>query len=394
MILRLLFIMLGFFPAIAAAQTVAITGGTLPTAPGAGTEVTVVIVDGNISAIGSDVAVPPDARIIAADGRPITAPIFAAATQIGLVQLGASSSEDDSSAGSSGLGPRFDPARAFDPNALSVQLARADGVGRAMIYPGGAADAFAGTGALVDLHGTGNLVLRSGAALFAMGSSARAAAGGSRAAAWTQLRDRLNDAEGTDAPAALARAGTIPLVLVIDDTVDIDQALALKSEFPLDIVILGGAEAWRRAEELARADIAVVLDPLDELPFYYTTVGARRDNAAILAAAGVPIAFSVSAQGIYRSWNVASASRLGAGIAVANGLPYETALDAITASPARIWHAETPGGLRVGERADLVIWDGDPLEPASAPWMILASGREQSLDTRHKLLRDRYLDGE
>jgi len=125
-------------------------------------------------------------------------------------------------------------------------------------------------------------------------------------------------------------------------------------------------------------------------------LGSRRDNAALLAKAGVPIAFSVSGQTIYMSYNVGPALREGAGIAVANGLSYAEALRAITQTPARIWGDPTvagtaaPGTLAPGGAADLVVWDGDPLEPSSAPAMILMRGHEVSLQTRQTQLRDRY----
>ncbi|WP_144095953.1 amidohydrolase family protein [Croceicoccus sediminis] len=390
MIVRIFFLFVALLSMPANAKTVAILNGQLPTGPDHGDAVTIIITDGRITSLATDRPVPEDAMVIDAEGRMITAPLFAAATQIGLIQLGGSSSEDDSAAGSSALGPEFDPSLSFDPNALAVQLARANGVGRAMVYPGGAPDLFAGMGFLIDLNADGAEVTRPRSALFAMGTSARDAAGGSRAAAWAQLRARLQDG-GQDGAIAEVRNGKVPIVLQVEDTVDIDRAISLQREFGLNVVIMGGAEAWRRAEQLAQADIAVVLDPLDDLPFYYTMVGARDDNAAILAAAGVRIAFSVSAQGIYRSWTVASASRLGAGVAVRNGLPYGAALAAITENPAAIWGVEGEAGLQIGNAADLVIWDGDPLEPSTAPWMILSGGEMLSRENRQILLRDRYL---
>src|SRR2546427_7218189 len=76
----------------------------------------------------------------------------------------------------------------------------------------------------------------------------------------------------------------------------------------------------------------------------------------------------VSGQGIYLSYNVGPALREGAGIAVANGLPYAQALRAITQNAGHIWLDPVPGGTLVaGAAAALVIWGGDPLEPASAP---------------------------
>ncbi|MCW5581648.1 MAG: amidohydrolase family protein, partial [Luteimonas sp.] len=174
---------------------------------------------------------------------------------------------------------------------------------------------------------------------------------------------------------------------------DIRQAIALAGRLKaLRVVLVGGAEAWRAASELAAADIPVVLDPLDALPADYDRIGARHDNAALLHRAGVTIAFTASAQGIYTSWNAGPSLRLAAGIAAAHGLPDEVALAAITHAPARIWGLDPRiGTLTAGADADLVLWDGDPLEPASAPAAAFVAGREVSLRTRQTLLRDRYL---
>ena len=128
-----------------------------------------------------------------------------------------------------------------------------------------------------------------------------------------------------------------------------------------------------------------------DLPDTYDSIGARPDNAVLLAKAGVRIAFSVSAQEIYRSWNAGPSLREGAGLAVAAGLPYVQALAAITSSAAdMLGLGSGAGGLRPGTLADLVLWDGDPLEPSSAPLLVMAGGTEVPLVTRQTLLRDRY----
>src|SRR5690606_26693592 len=170
------------------------------------------------------------------------------------------------------------------------------------------------------------------------------------------------------------------------------QAIALAERWRLRVVILGGAEAWRVAPELAQAGIPVVLDPLDALPADYDRLGARHDNAALLHAAGVTIAFAASGQGIYTTWNAGPSLRQAAGIAAAHGLPDDAALAAITHAPARIWGLDARiGTLAPGADADLVLWDGDPLEPASAPAAVFVAGRDVALRTRQTLLRDRYL---
>jgi imidazolonepropionase-like amidohydrolase len=74
-------------------------------------------------------------------------------------------------------------------------------------------------------------------------------------------------------------------------------------------------------------------------------------------------------------------------------LPYADALRAITQSAGRIWGepASSKYAMLVpGAPADLVLWDGDPLEPSSAPALVMLGGKEVSLQTRQTLLRDRY----
>jgi imidazolonepropionase-like amidohydrolase len=48
------------------------------------------------------------------------------------------------------------------------------------------------------------------------------------------------------------------------------------------------------------------------------------------------------------------------------------------------------GSLRAGRRADVVVWDRDPLENGSTPELVLIDGVGQSLDNRQTRLRDRY----
>ena len=137
--------------------------------------------------------------------------------------------------------------------------------------------------------------------------------------------------------------------------------------------------------------VAVVVDPEADLPFNFDELGARADSAAILQHAGVTIAFTVSGNTIHLSHNAGEAVREAAGLAVANGLPYGEALKALTVNPARIFGiGDHYGSMARGLDADLVIWNGDPLEPSSAPELVLVKGVEASRVTRQTLLRDRY----
>jgi imidazolonepropionase-like amidohydrolase len=81
-----------------------------------------------------------------------------------------------------------------------------------------------------------------------------------------------------------------------------------------------------------------------------------------------------------------------AGNAVANGMPWDHALAAITRNPAQAWGiADSYGTLDPGKDADVVIWDGDPLN-LSAPTSVFIKGIDMPLVSRQTLLRDRYRD--
>src|SRR5690606_27025695 len=148
------------------------------------------------------------------------------------------------------------------------------------------------------------------------------------------------------------------------------------AERRLRIAIAGGAEAWRVAAQLAAAKVPVILDPTANLPSDLGALDVRDDSAAILARAGVPVAISTLGD-----VQAARTLRQLAGVAVAHGLPWDKALDAITSVPAQLYGARDRGALERGAAADLVVWSGDPLELASQPEVVIIGGVVQSLET-------------
>ncbi|MBS0417050.1 MAG: amidohydrolase family protein [Proteobacteria bacterium] len=412
--IRLLLVLVALLAAsTAGAESWAITGARTWTMTSAAPvdNATIVIEEGRVVSVTAGGVPPKSARVVKADGRVVTPALVDAATQIGMGEVGGIADERGASVTKGPLGPAFEVQYAFDFADQAVRQARADGVAWATIYPDSSANApFDGTAAIVHLGSRVAQVTRARSAMFATVGGGTAAAGiGSRAGSWQLLRNALEEARAyrpgahggsprdqmlnhLDAEAlAPVLAGTMPLVIATNRASDITQALALAREYRLRLVIFGGAEAWARADALAAAHVPVILDPMADLPDSYDTIGARRDNAAILARAGVPMAFSVSGQGVYRSWNAGPSMREGAGNAVAAGLPYNEALAAITSGAARVMGLDAKvGTLAPGADADLVIWDGDPLEPSSAPLQLYAAGEEVSLSTRQTMLRDRY----
>ena len=85
------------------------------------------------------------------------------------------------------------------------------------------------------------------------------------------------------------------------------------------------------------------------------------------------IAFCLGA--FHRSANAGSESRVGAGLAVANGLSWIEALRALTTAPATLYGLSNRyGTVKAGRDADLVIWDGDPLSTYGVASQVFIDG--------------------
>ncbi|HUH05725.1 MAG TPA: amidohydrolase family protein, partial [Kofleriaceae bacterium] len=139
------------------------------------------------------------------------------------------------------------------------------------------------------------------------------------------------------------------------------------------------------ARELAAARVPVILDPMDNLPGSFDTLQVRDDNARLLAEAGVLIALSTLGDGPN-----ARNLRQRAGDAIANGLPREAALAAVTSNPGQIFGMRGQGTIARGQLADLVVWSGDPFEHSTRVEHVFIGGARQSLVTRQKRLLERY----
>lgn len=370
-------------------------------------DATIIVTDGKIASVAPDAAAPQGARVIDAKGQPVTPGFMHPATQLGLIEVSSAADTKDGSVSAGPLGAAFDVQYAINPNSSLITLARADGLTRAISYPGSTGVApFGGTGVALRLVESGAWLDRAGVGVFAViGDRSSSSAGGSRAAQWKLLRVALDNAK-----AALARppdpttrtpefialepvlAGKIPLAISTNRESDIRQAIQLGKDYSLRIVLIGGAEAWRAAKALATAKIPVILDPQANLPGSFDLLGARLDNAALLRKAGVTIAICVMGNGVHQSYNAGLSMREGTGLAVANGLPYIEGLRAVTTAPASIWGlSDRYGTLAAGRDGDIVVWDGDPLEPSTLATHVVIGGREVSLVTHQTELRDRYM---
>lgn len=369
-------------------------------------DATIVMDGGKIVSVEPHGVAPAGAKVIDAKGRPVTPGIVNAATQMGLTEVTSARDTRDLVSNGETPGAAFDVSLGINPNSALVDLARADGLTRALSYPAptGAAP-FDGLATTLRLRDGPDIIDRPRAALFvSIGGSAWPRLG-ARAAQWQVLRAALDDAKAPPGPGRGAKeaqsavlrevlSGQIPLAIMTQRESDIRQAARLAQDYHVRVAVVGAAEAWRAADVLAAAHVAVVLDPEANLPTSFDELGARQTNSVILAKAGVTVAFGLAGGKLEQNYNAGLAVREGAGVAVANGLPYVEALKAITINPLSIWRAgESAGRLAPGQAADLVVWDGDPLEPSTNAMAVVVEGRTVSTETRQDLLAERYRPG-
>jgi imidazolonepropionase-like amidohydrolase len=183
-------------------------------------------------------------------------------------------------------------------------------------------------------------------------------------------------------------AGDTPLLVNIHRASDIETLIALTEEYGLHAIIVGGAEAWMVADELARAEVPVILQVTQNLPGSFDQLNARRGAANILAEAGVRFALSDAQSESNNARNITQS----AGNAVADGLDWDLALRAITLVPAEIYGvADNVGSIEAGKAADIVIWPADPFELTTYPDQVLINGIVIPMVSRQTMLRDRYL---
>jgi imidazolonepropionase-like amidohydrolase len=361
---------------------------------------TVVVAGDKIVSVGTPPP-PPGATRINAEGKVISPGLFHVGSQIGLLEISLEEGTVDTQARTTAPGLRA--VDGFNPASPRVAVDRAQGVTSAVVAPIG--NLLSGTGAVIQLNGQPPIGALNGGVWGAFGGSAREAAG-VRGVALLELMRIFSDARFYRANAAsfdknasrplalppvhlLALSDVIdnkqPLVLAVDRESDIRALLAFAAAQKLRVIVWGGAEAWRLAPELAAAKVPVVVTPSAGEPFSFDALMARDDNAALLAAAGVPLIISSGGTDLGTT-----RVRQEAGIAVSYGLPYATAMQAITLEPARAFGATDRGVLAPGKQADIVMWSGDPLETRTLPVLVMIGGVKYEPDSRHTALAKRY----
>ena len=390
-----------FSLAAQAADTIMIRGATIHTMTGEGTleNTDIFISGGTIQKIGKDLPVPKDdVFVFNAEGKPLTPGFFAGITSIGITEVSAVEESTDAGLDLHEMRPEFDVVPAYNPNSSLVPVTRIEGFSFTLLGADSKGSVFGGQGQLVVLDGGYQSFVGQRVLFINVGRDASKLSGGSRAAQWMLLNQAMREADSPPSStetALLTRAGRGTLsqyassgkvVINVDRASDILATIRFSQRYGLDLVISGGTEAWMVAEQLAAANVPVLLDPLQNLPGNFDMLGARLDNAAILQAAGVNVI--INGAGSHN----ARKQRQMAGNAVSYGLPHEAGIAALTSTPARVFGvADQQGIIRKDSSANVVLWSGDPLDVTSTAEIVVINGKLIPMESRQTKLRDRYL---
>ncbi len=395
----------------ALAQDVLIRGAEVHTLTNAGklASADVLVSNGRISSVGQQLNAPAGATIIEAKGRMLTPGLFAGLTAIGIEEVSGEGSTVDESLKleapmyQAQWRPEFDVTLAYNPRSVVVPVTRMEGLTWAVLAPASrnGSALLAGQGAAITLDGSYDAVLEGSRSLFiTIGSDGLSMSAGSRAGQYMLLEQAVRETRtpppagtptlllpsGREVLARYLKGGRI--VFHVHRAADIRQVLALSRRYGVKPVIAGGEEAWLVAADLAKDKVPVLVNALDNLPGDFDRIGARMDNAALLAKAGVPVSFILTNDSSHNSRKI----RQVAGNAVAHGLPWDAALAALTSTAADIFGLERRGRIASGQIADLVLWNGDPLEVTSSADQVWIAGSPVTMRSRQSELRDRYME--
>ena len=362
----------------------------------------ILIVDEKIVEVGKFLN-SSSAKIIEAKGKPVTPGLISPISNIGVVEINALDVTNDDSPDF--FGPGFSVFNAFNPHSTLIPWNRSNGVTSSISTPGYSSQIFKGMGSFYLLDGDIDITGNADVAMYAR----LGAIGGSRAETIQIMESmfelalnkdelELEELLGTTFASsmdmqlqdiqALSRVvnRAIPLGLEVNRAIDILQALRLKNDYDLELVLMSVEEAPLVLDQILASGVSVIIDPMDNIPDSFDELASNIKLGGILSNAGIKVMFSTQ-----RSHNY-HLMRQGAGNAVAHGMTYQAGISGMTSIVADVFNIQDRGSIKEGYFADIVIWSEDPLEPSAYPTTVIINGSEISLETRASRLTERYTD--
>ena len=172
--------------------------------------------------------------------------------------------------------------------------------------------------------------------------------------------------------------GEMPVLIHCERKDDILTALRLADEFKLKIILDGATEAYALVDEIKKRNIPVILEDILRGVGNVEDAGFSPSNPAVLAKAGIPVAFRAK-EGL---WQWPAAGMTGgdlleiAAFACRHGMSEDAALRAVTIDAARIAGIDARvGSLEPGKDADILILRGHPFRTGSVAEAVFLDGK-------------------
>jgi imidazolonepropionase-like amidohydrolase len=180
---------------------------------------------------------------------------------------------------------------------------------------------------------------------------------------------------------------TQKLFIHANDAASISQAVILAKKYDLDVVIVGGRDAWRITDLLKDNDVSVILERTQRLPQRADEdIDQPFKTPALLEAAGITYGISMGG-----NWTVRNLPYQ-AGQAIGFGLEYEKAVMSISANVAKILGLDDRlGTIESGKDATFFLSTGDALDMRSSTVeMAFIQGRQIDLEDKQKYLYRKF----
>lgn len=344
--------------------------------------------DGRIAEISEKITPTEQMEIFDAEGLRVYPGFIDAHSHIGIAQERTSSQLDPSNEGTNPITPCMRAIDAINPMDSAFHNALAVGITGAMCGPG-SSNAIGGQFAFIKTHGRcvdDMAVLAPAAIKLAFGENPMTNYGlngnipSTRMGTASLIREELflarqyfdsgsSDTFGMECYRELFE-GKIPLKAHVHRADDILTAIRIAKEFKLGLTLDHCTEGHLIAEKIAESGFPAIVGPTlasrtkEEVSFSdFKTPG-------ILQKAGVKVALTTD-HPVSRIQYLP----LCAALSVKEGMDEQAALRAITINAAEICRVDHRlGSLKVGKDADIVIYDGNPLELASSVRATIISG--------------------
>lgn len=382
-------------------EFLAITGGrVVPVSADPIENGTVLVADGVITAVGgADTPVPEGARIVDASGSWVLPGFVEAHGHLGVHEDGEGWSGNDTNEMTDPNGARFRALDGIDIEEVGFRDALRGGVTTAVIKPG-SGNPIGGRTVAIKTWG-GRTVDEQVLALdvsvkSALGENPKRVYGDKKQTPSTRLgvasvlREAFVSARNYAEKRAASAVKGEPfdrnltdetLAAVLDGDLvwdqhchrhdDIATAIRIAEEFGYTLVVNHGTEGHKIADVLAEKGIPVIFGPLLTSRSKVELRDRAIGNLALIAQAGVTVAITTDHPVV-----PIDQLRLQAILAVREGLPAQTALEALTVNPASILRLDSRvGALEKGRDADIVLWSGDPLSIESEVEQVFINGR-------------------